>query len=147
MGADPEKHFARLARLKAKHGNGNGAGLTLGIAVQLVNLAGWATPMAHEARLGYQNRRRGKKGSQESLTTQAVNQLAPDSDPRLSGTTSSGSRVATAGLVQLNPGHSRWLMGLPPVFCECAVMAMRSLPPKPKRSSKRTSTSEAPHDE
>lgn len=29
-GADPEKHQERLARLKEKHGNGNGAGLPLG---------------------------------------------------------------------------------------------------------------------
>ena len=48
-------------------------------------LEGWPTPMAHEARLGYQNRRSGKAGTQESLTTVAVNMLAPASDPRLAG--------------------------------------------------------------
>ena len=45
--------------------------------------SGWPTPVAHEARLGYQNRRNGKKGTQESLTTVAVNNLAPESDPRV----------------------------------------------------------------
>lgn len=39
--ADPEKHMARLQRLKEKHGNGNGAGLPIG---QACHLAGWQTP-------------------------------------------------------------------------------------------------------
>lgn len=33
VGCDPEKHRSRLERLKAKHGNGNGAGTTLGAMV------------------------------------------------------------------------------------------------------------------
>ena len=46
VGADPAKHFERLERLKEKHGNGNGAGLTLGMAA---NLAGWPTPVVKDA--------------------------------------------------------------------------------------------------
>lgn len=34
--------------------------------------SGWPTPAAHEARLGFQNRNNGKKGSQKSLTTIVV---------------------------------------------------------------------------
>lgn len=41
--------------------------------------------MAHEARLGYQRRRGDTKGSQESLTTVAVNVSAPLDDPRIAG--------------------------------------------------------------
>ncbi len=40
---------------------------------------------------------------------------------------------------QLNPEHSRWLMGLPPVFSRCVVSAMQSLRLRRKCSSARTS--------
>ena len=50
-----------------------------------IDRTGWATPVAHEARLGYQRRRGDTKGSQESLTTQVVNCLTPESDPRIQG--------------------------------------------------------------
>ena len=50
----------------------------------------WASPMAHEARLGYQGRKDPtKKGTQKSLTTQAVDRSFPSpkaSDGRSKGT-------------------------------------------------------------
>jgi len=46
-GADYETHMQRLQRLKEKHGNGNGAGMTLGIAAQA---AGWPTAMRADGR-------------------------------------------------------------------------------------------------
>jgi hypothetical protein len=47
-----------------------------------------------------------------------------------------GSSAAMESGGQLNPAHPRWLMGLPPVWDDCAVMAMQSLPKQRKRSSK-----------
>jgi len=41
VGCDPIKHMERMERLKEKHNNGNGAGLTLGAAA---SMAGWPTP-------------------------------------------------------------------------------------------------------
>ena len=57
----------------------------------------WPTPMAHENRLGYQNRNNGKKGSQKSLTTEVIDDM--------------GGRDKVIG--QLNPQWVEWLMGWP----------------------------------
>lgn len=57
----------------------------------------WPTPVAHETRLGYQNRNNGKKGTQKSLTTEVIDRA--------------GGRLEVEGHL-----HSRWvcwLMGLP----------------------------------
>ena len=56
----------------------------------------WPTPNAHEPRLGYQDRSKGKKGSQKSLTTIVVdNNGGPEKGTRL------------------NPDWVEWLMGWP----------------------------------
>ncbi len=51
-----------------------------------------------------------------------------------SGETPSGSPVGMGRVGQLNPAFSRWLMGLPPAWCDCAVTATASLPRKPRHS-------------
>lgn len=68
--------------------------------------SGWSTPVAHEARLGYQRRRGDTKGSQESLTTQVVNNLAPDSDPRLAGLAMAGWPTPMAGTPAQNGNNA-----------------------------------------
>jgi len=95
----------------------------------------WPTPLAHEARLGFQDRSTGKKGTQESLSTVAVLNYAPESDPRIQsvlGSRPSGYRVASVNLAQLDPAFTLWLMGYPAVWARCAARVMPS-----SRSSRR----------
>jgi len=53
-----------------------------------------------------------------------------------SGEMLTGSSAGMENSGQLNPAHSRWLMGLPPEWDVCGVTAMESLPNKHRRSSK-----------
>ena len=52
------------------------------------------------------------------------------------GTTPSGFPVETESPGQLNPAHSRWLMGYPAAWDSCGAMAMRSCRKSRRRSSK-----------
>lgn len=92
-------------------------GLALKQAVQGVKM--WPTPMAHEARLGYQRRMGDAKGSQKSLTTEATDALGL-------GENVTGLRAQTEKPGALNPAFVCWLMGFPPEWEDCAPTAMPS---------------------
>ena len=83
---------------------------------QSMKLTGWPTPAAMD-------NARSAESSKVQLT---------------SGPPANGSPAATGGQGQLNPAHSRWLMGFPPEWDDCGVMAMQSFRKSQQSSSRLT---------
>jgi len=105
----------RREEVKAKRMNGNGFGLTLGMAA-------WTTPSSRDWKDTGPIKARGEKKD--------VHDLRLDQLPRQAfltpGPTSTGSSAATAKPGQLNPAFSRWLMGYPTEWDDCAPTVTRS---------------------
>lgn len=96
-----------------------------------VELASWRSPQKSDGEGGVMEIRKGAAGKYKLR----------DEAHLASGPMPNGSPAQTEKRGQLNPAHSRWLMGLPSAWCDCAVTAMESLRLSRKSSSKRTSTS------
>jgi len=110
-------------------------------------LSGWPTPMAGTPKQKKYNEAGSSDSSRKTSALVGKNLkghrvlLVPDWKPKrllASGATQTGSFAETENGDQLNPALSRWLMGLPPVWDDCAATAMQSLANKPKPSSSPT---------
>lgn len=124
-----------LARSQDKTGNTFPSMLTHQVA-----MAGWRTPTAgspNSLRGNGQDQAKRLAGGHTVNLTDEVNWLKDN--PQAARLTATGQMLtgSSAGMAaggQLNPEHSRWLMGLPPAWDACAPTATPSTR-KPRKSS------------
>ncbi len=109
------------------------------------DLTGWPTPtrrdyISSSATQEWHDKREATTFG-KPLSETAVRSFMGTEPARLTAAggmlTGSSAEMESGG--QLNPAHSRWLMGLPPVWDGCAVTAMQSMPLRRRSSSPRTS--------
>lgn len=115
---------ARAEVLALRHGSRGRPAMPLDIVAQL---ASWPTPRANNSHGHCKSRAENPALAAKECRLEDVVMLA-------SGPTPTGSPAETEKPDQLNPAHSRWLMGLPPAWDDCAPTATRSTR-KPRPSS------------
>jgi len=107
---------------------------------EVSRLAGWATPAAREAGGTPEQFLARKERARKNGSTLGVSltSLSLQASLLAHGETQNGGSVATVKPGQLNPAHSRWLMGIPAEWGEYAPTGMPLFRRSRRRSSKRS---------
>ena len=116
----PQAHdtTGRSKNQKEIHGTKHGCACL----VRSADLAGWPTPSAHKNTKNSKDPQKLKEGGVQTSLADAAWMAQTPQPMRLttSGELLTGSSAGMESGGQLNPAHSRWLMGLPPEWDACA---------------------------
>ena len=108
---------------------GRQGGLNIQTAAQL---AGWPTPSCSNDRAARSTVMKREDGTKNQQRLQDFAAIAAPARLTASGEMLTGCSAEMTSGGQLNPAHSRWLMGLPPEWDDCAPIGT---PPRAKKAS------------